>query len=169
VPLRSDWSEELCPVRRGLDVLGDPWILLIMREVLHGRRRFDEIRESIGISDAVLSRRLRLLVDEELLRKVEYRADRRTHFEYLPTEAGADLLPIMQAVSIWAEKHTPMPEGGMHMALIHEACGAETMSADTCTACGATLRADEMSWDKPWKSTREHLVGARAGSPGQPS
>jgi DNA-binding HxlR family transcriptional regulator len=162
MPLRSDWSEELCPVRRGLDVLGDPWIMLIMREVLHGRHRFDEIRDSIGISDAVLSRRLRLLVDEALLRKVEYRADRRTHSEYLPTDAGADLLPIMHAVSIWAEKHTPMPEGGTHMALIHEACGAETTSADTCTSCGATLRVDDMSWDKPWKSTRERLVGAPA-------
>jgi DNA-binding HxlR family transcriptional regulator len=160
MPLRSDWSEELCPVRRGLDVLGDPWIMLIMRDVLHGRSRFEQIRDSIGISDAVLSRRLRLLVDEALLEKVEYRADRRTHHEYRPTEAGADLLPIMQAVSIWAEKHTPMPEGGAHMALIHESCGAETTSADTCSSCGEALRPGEMSWDKPWKSTREHLVGA---------
>jgi DNA-binding HxlR family transcriptional regulator len=160
MPLRSDWSEELCPMRRGLDVLGDPWIMLIMRDVLHGRNRFEEIRDSIGISDAVLSRRLRLLVDEGLLRKVEYRADRRTHHEYLATEAGADLLPIMHAVSIWAEKHTPMPAGGTHMALIHETCGAETTSADTCTSCGEPLRADDVSWDKPWKSTRERLVGA---------
>lgn len=160
MPLRSDWSEELCPMRRGLDVLGDPWIMLIMREVLHGRNRFEEIRDSIGISDPVLSRRLRLLVDEELLRKVEYQADRRMHHEYVATEAGADLLPIMHAVSIWAEKHTPMPEGGTHMAVIHETCGAETMSADTCTSCGDLLRADDVSWDKPWKSTRERLVGA---------
>ena len=79
MPLRSDWSEELCPVRRGLDVLGDPWIMLIMREVLHGRTRFEQIRDSIGISDAVLSRRLRLLVDEALLRKVDYQGERRTH------------------------------------------------------------------------------------------
>jgi DNA-binding HxlR family transcriptional regulator len=164
VPLRSDWSEDLCPVRRGLDVLGDPWIMLIMREVLHGRCRFDAIRDSIGISDAVLSRRLRLLVDEELLRKVEYRADRRTHFEYVATEAGADLLPIMHAVSIWAEKHTPMPEGGAHMALIHETCGAETTSADLCSACGEVLQAGEVSWDKPWKAARERLVGATSTS-----
>jgi DNA-binding HxlR family transcriptional regulator len=160
MPLRSDWSEELCPVRRGLDVLGDAWIMLIMREVLHGRGRFDDIRDSIGISDAVLSRRLRVLVDEGLLRKVEYRADRRTHFEYAATEAGADLLPIMNAVSIWAEKHTPMPAGGAHMALIHETCGTETTSADSCSACGEPLRPADVSWDKPWKSTRERMVGA---------
>lgn len=160
MPLRSDWSEELCPVRRGLDVLGDPWIMLIMREVLHGRHRFDQIRDSIQISDAVLSRRLRLLVDEGLLRKVEYRADRRTHGEYVATDAGADLLPIMHAVSIWAEKHTAMPPGGAHMALIHEVCGSETTSPDVCSACGDPLRAEDVSWDKPWKATRERLVGA---------
>lgn len=164
MPLRSDWSEELCPVRRGLDVLGDPWILLIVREVLHGRSRFEQIRDSIGISDAVLSRRLHLLVDEDLLRKVEYRDDRRIRHEYVATDSGADLLPILHAVSIWAEKHTLMPEGGSHMAVIHDVCGTETTSADTCTGCGAELRPDEVSWDKPWKSTREHLVGARANS-----
>lgn len=159
MPLRSDWSQELCPMRRGLDVLGDPWIMLIMRDVLHGRGRFEQIRDSIGISDAVLSRRLRLLVDEGMLTKVDYRGDRRMHSEYVPTEAGADLLPIMHAVSIWAEKHTPMPPGGAHMAVIHEPCGGETTSADTCTSCGDRLRAAEVSWDKPWKSTRDRLLG----------
>ncbi|MET0448358.1 MAG: helix-turn-helix domain-containing protein [Aeromicrobium sp.] len=158
--LRSDWSEELCPVRRGLDVLGDPWIMLIMREVLHGRGRFEEIRDSIGISDAVLSRRLRLLVEEGLLRRAEYRGDRRTHHEYVATEAGADLLPVLHAVSMWAEKHTAMPAGGSHMAVVHEVCGRETTSADTCSECGEPLRAEDVSWDKPWKSTRERLVGA---------
>jgi len=163
MPLRSDWSEELCPVRRGLDVLGDPWIMLIMREVLHGRSRFEQIRDSIGISDAVLARRLRLLVEEGLLTRSEYRADRRRHAEYVATEAGADLLPIMHAVSMWAEKHTPLPEGGAHMAIVHEACGAETTSADTCSACGEPLRPEDVSWDKPWKGARERLVGPGAG------
>ena len=58
MPLRSDWSEEFCPIRRSLDVLGDPWVLLIVRDVLHGRGRFDELRRNLGISEAVLSRRL---------------------------------------------------------------------------------------------------------------
>jgi len=159
MPLRSDWSEELCPVRRGLDVLGDPWIMLVMREVLHGRHRFDQIRDSIQISDAVLSRRLRLLVEEGLLRKVDYRGERRTFSEYVATEAGADLLPIMHAVSTWAEKHTVLPEGGAHMAVIHEVCGNETTSPDVCSECGLALRPDDVSWDKPWTSTRERLVG----------
>lgn len=160
MPLRSDWSGDLCPVRRGLDVLGDPWILLIVREVLHGRTRFEQIRDSIGISDPVLSRRLRLLVDEGMLERTECRDGNRTRLQYVATAAGADLLPILQAVSIWAEKHTEMPAGGAHMALIHETCGQETTFADTCSECGETLQPEDMSWDKPWKATRERLVGA---------
>ena len=57
MPLRSDWSEAQCPIRRSLDVLGDPWVLLIIRDALHGRGRFDALRESLGVSEAVLSRR----------------------------------------------------------------------------------------------------------------
>ena len=54
--VRADWSGEFCPVRRGLDVVGDPWSLLIMRDALHGRRRFEDFRSSLGIADSVLSR-----------------------------------------------------------------------------------------------------------------
>ena len=49
MPFRSDWSDELCPIRRSLDVLGDGWVLLIIRDVLHGRGRFDTLRDNLGI------------------------------------------------------------------------------------------------------------------------
>lgn len=157
--LRSDWSAEHCPVRRGLDVVGDPWSLLIVRDALHGRRRFEEFRTSLGISDSVLARRLAALVRDGLLVRQEYRGARRVHDEYLPTQAGADLLPVLQALAGWAEAHTDLPSGGAHMAIIHTACGAETRSADTCTACGRPLRSQDVSWDKPWAGRRDPLVG----------
>lgn len=160
MPLRSDWSELMCPVGRALDVLGDPWVVLIMRDALHGRRRFEELKDSLGISDAVLSRRLTGLVASGLLEQQPFEGDGRARHVYVPTDAGADLLPILQALAIWAEKHTELPDGGAHMALIHETCGSETTSADTCSACGEPLRADDMSWDKPWKAERVRLSGA---------
>ena len=55
MPLRSDWSGELCPIRRSLNVLGDGWVLLIVRDVLQGRGRFEALRASLGISEALLS------------------------------------------------------------------------------------------------------------------
>src|SRR5262245_51459677 len=119
MPLRSDWSDALCPIRRSLDVLGDPWVLLIVRDVLHGRGRFDALRDSLGISDAVLSRRLRAMVDAGLLIRVDYDSGGRRRQGYAATDAAAELLPVLQQLAIWAERHTPMPEGGGHMSMIH--------------------------------------------------
>lgn len=160
MPLRSDWSAELCPIRRSLDVLGDPWVLLIVREVLHGRGRFDQLRESLGISEAVLSRRLRAMVDAGLLQRVDYADGARTRQGYATTEAGAELLPILQQLAVWGERHTAMPAGGAHMAMIHEACGNETTQGQVCSSCGQVLVAEQMTWVKPWKDTRDTLVPA---------
>ena len=160
MPLRSDWSDDLCPVRRSLDVLGDGWVLLIIRDVLHGRGRFDTLRDNLGISDAVLSRRLRSMVEAGLLERVDYSDGGRTRQGYAATEAGAELLPVLQQLALWGERHTTTPPGGGHMALIHEACGQETTRGEICSTCGVPMRPEEMSWDKPWRGRRDRLVAA---------
>lgn len=160
MPLRSDWSDDLCPVRRSLDVLGDGWVLLIIRDVLHGRGRFDTLRDNLGISDAVLSRRLRAMVEAGLLERVDYSDGGRIRQGYAATEAGAELLPVLQQLAIWGERHTTTPPGGGHMALIHEACGEETTRGEVCSACDEPMRPEEMSWDKPWRGRRDRLVAA---------
>jgi DNA-binding HxlR family transcriptional regulator len=159
MPLRSDWSEDFCPIRRSLDVLGDPWVLVIVRDVLQGRGTFDALRESLGISEAVLARRLRSMVDAGLLTRADYQDGGRTRQGYVATPAAADLLPILQQLAIWGERHTSMPEGGAHMALIHEGCGHETQQGETCSSCGAPLVPESMTWVKPWKGARDRLVG----------
>lgn len=159
MPLRSDWSTEPCPVRRSLDVLGDPWVLLIVRDVLHGRGRFDQLRDGLGISEAVLSRRLSVMLDAGLLERVEYADGGRIRQGYAATEAGADLLPVLQQLALWAERHTTPPEGAAHMAMVHETCGAETTRGEVCSACGAPLRPEHMTWIKPWLGRSDSLVG----------
>lgn len=160
MPLRSDWSDEFCPIRRSLDVLGDPWVLVIVRDALHGRGRFDQLRKSLGISEAVLSRRLRAMVDAGLLARADYTDGVRTRRGYVATAAAADLLPVLQQLAIWGEKHTATPAGGGHMAMVHEACGNETTRGETCSACGEALVPEQMVWVKPWKGTRDTLVPA---------
>jgi DNA-binding HxlR family transcriptional regulator len=157
MPLRSDWSGELCPIRRSLDVLGDPWVLLIVRDVLHGDGRFEALRDNLRISEAVLSRRLRAMQEAGLLTTADYTAGGRTRQRYVATAAAADLLPILQQLAIWGERHTVMPAGGGHMALIHEVCGEETTRAETCSACGAPLRPQDMTWVKPWLRASHRL------------
>ena len=58
MPLRSDWSEATCPIARSLDVVGDPWVVLVLREALTGSTRFEQFRGALGVADNVLSRRL---------------------------------------------------------------------------------------------------------------
>lgn len=162
MPLRSDWSEGLCPIRRSLDVLGDPWIMLIVRDVLQGKGRFDELRINLGISEAVLSRRLRTMLQAELLERVDYQDGNRTRQAYAATEAATELLPVLQQLALWGEKHTVMPPGGGHMALLHRPCGDETVQGEVCSSCGELLVADQMTWVKTWQGTHDELVGAGA-------
>ena len=157
MPLRSDWTGEFCPIKRSLDVLGDPWVLVIVRDVLHGRGRFDALRDNLRISEAVLSRRLRAMVGAGLLVRVDYQDGGRTRQGYAATGAAAELLPILQQLALWGERHTAMPEGGAHMAMIHETCGNETTQGQVCSACGKVLVAEQMTWVKPWKDARDRL------------
>ncbi len=160
MPLRSDWSDEACPIRRSLDVLGDPWVLVIVRDVLHGRGRFDALHQNLGISEAVLSRRLRNMVDAGLLERTDYLDGARTRQAYVATEAAAELLPILQQLALWGERHTPMPAHGAHMSLVHRDCGSETTQGEVCSACGKVLVPQAMTWVKPWKDRRDNLVPA---------
>lgn len=160
MPLRSDWSDALCPIRRSLNVVGDPWVLLIIRDVLQGRGRFDALRDSLGISEAVLSRRLRAMVDAALLVRVDYADGGRTRQGYAATQAAIELLPVLQQLAVWGERHTTMPAGGAHMAMIHDTCGNETNQGQVCSACGQVLAAEDMIWVKPWKNARDALVPA---------
>jgi DNA-binding HxlR family transcriptional regulator len=146
VPLRSDWSEDTCPIARAVDVAGDPWVLLVLREAFEGATRFEQFRD-IGIADNVLSRRLVGMVEAGLLEKRPYDGGNRTRHEYLLTDAGADLLPVLHALALWGERHRPQATGRME--LVHEACGQVTTSADTCTACRVPVGAADVSWRLP--------------------
>jgi DNA-binding HxlR family transcriptional regulator len=167
VPLRSDWSGDRCPIARSLDVVGDPWVLLILRGAFQGTARFEDFRRTLGVADNVLSRRLVGMVDAGLLVRRPYRGEQRTHHEYRLTEAGADLLPVLNALTLWGEKHTRRPQPDAIMTIVHTSCGAQTNSADRCSGCGEPLVADDVTWHKAWRpeSPDVALVGA-AGDPG---
>jgi DNA-binding HxlR family transcriptional regulator len=150
MPLRQDWSEKACPIARSLDAVGDPWVVLILREALFGARRFEEFRDRLGVADNVLSRRLTQMVEDGLLRRSPYRGKQRMHEEYLLTDAGADLFPVLDSLRVWGETWTKAPRRHSKMSVAH---GDHTSTkADVCTTCGAELTRDNREW-------RRRLVG----------
>lgn len=131
---------------RGLDILGDPWGMLVLREVFFGNGRFDAMKARLGAADSVLTRRLAALVEAGLLTRRPYDDGGRPRQEYVLTAKGEDALPVLNAVVIWSEKHLAAPSEQAHMFVIHSGCGQRTSSADSCTGCGERLTAENTSW-----------------------
>lgn len=147
--LRSDWSDKACPMARGINVLGDPWVLLILREIFAGASRFDELRDRTGAADNVLTKRLSAMADAGLVVREPYREGTRPRYDYRLTEAGADALPILHAYAIWAEKHDPPQTSAGKFRLVCRECGQDSTDGETCSACGARLTARSTAWVRP--------------------
>jgi DNA-binding HxlR family transcriptional regulator len=157
-----------CPIGRAADVLGDRWTLLILRNATVGMTRFDEFKSDLGIADNILSARLGRLVDAGLLTKTPYRDDGRTRHEYRLTEAGADVLPLLHALSAWGQRHTEPAEPAEPMQIIHVACGHPTTDDRVCDHCGQPLERDQEAWLRPWRSSTPFPL-ARPVAPGVPT
>jgi DNA-binding HxlR family transcriptional regulator len=121
-----------CPVGIALDLLGEKWTLLIVRDALNGLRRFDEYRRHIGLSEAVLADRLRKLVEAGVLEPRPYQEPgKRERTEYRLTARGRDLLPVILALKQWGEQHFPDPAGPV-IEVTHRACGAKVGVSVRC-------------------------------------
>lgn len=101
-----------CSIARSLDVLGQKWSLLIVREAMWGRTRFSEFRERLGVAPDVLTDRLSRLVEAGILDRRSYREDgARERTEYVLTDAGRDLRPVLAALVEWGDAHCPTEWG----------------------------------------------------------
>ena len=97
---RKSLSGAACPIARTLDVIGDWWSLLIVRDCLKGKSRFSELEKSLGVSKNILSRRLRALVAQDILTLVAAE-DGSAYQEYRLTEKGRSLFPVLVALGQW--------------------------------------------------------------------
>lgn len=101
-------TEPYCSIARSLEVVGEKWTLLVLREAFRGRTRFSEFTAQLGIAKDVLANRLATLVDSGVLEKRAYRSEgERERFEYVLTAAGGDLLPVLGALAAWGDAHRP--------------------------------------------------------------
>jgi DNA-binding HxlR family transcriptional regulator len=143
---------DVCPISRALAVVGNRSVLLILREAYYGTTRFDDFATRVGIAESMAAARLRDLVAAGLLERRPYQEPgQRTRYEYVLTEAGADLLPVVLGLGRWGEKHRPSEQPtGMHFT--HTGCG-EPVSAEVRCAAGHHVTIDELTVDAPGRRT----------------
>jgi DNA-binding HxlR family transcriptional regulator len=139
-------------VGRAVEVLGDRWTLLILRNATMGVRRFEDFRDELGIADNILSNRLARLVGAGVLVRVPYRDRQRTRHEYRLTKAGADALDVLHALAEWGRDHTVPSRPVEPMRVIHRACGTDLAPHGRCAACDRAVERDEIAWVRPWRS-----------------
>jgi DNA-binding HxlR family transcriptional regulator len=140
--LRSDYSNQVCSIAGALEVVGERWSLLIVRDIMLGLRRFDEIQEDLGIARNVLQTRLRHLEEQGVVERRLYQ-ERPPRHEYLLTDKGLDLWPTMVALMAWGDEHA-QPAAGRPVVLEHHGCGGEVDDHRICRRCDARLSVREV-------------------------
>lgn len=127
-----DFDTAGCSIQKTLDVIGEKWTVLILREAFSGVRRFDQIRDHVGVSDPVLSDRLRKLVSAGVLEAKPYREKgQRARKEYRLTDKGRDLYPVMISLLKWGDEHRTGPEGPP-LQVLHRGCGEPVRAVVEC-------------------------------------
>jgi DNA-binding HxlR family transcriptional regulator len=137
--LRHDYPGQVCSIAKSLEVIGERWSLLIVRDVLNGNRRFGEMQSSLGVARNVLSSRLQRLVDEGILERRAYQESPPRH-EYFLTEKGLDLWPALIALLHWGDRYSTGPEGPPRL-IVHKECGGSISDRGVCESCGKVLTA----------------------------
>ena len=140
--LHNDYQGQVCSVAGTLEVIGERWSILVIREVFYGRRRFSEMQRVLGVARNVLASRLERLVDEGILERRIY-SERPERYEYFLTEAGLDLWPVMVSLMHWGDKHLGEP-GEPPVRIVHKGeCGGAVNDRRICERCGKELTVRE--------------------------
>jgi DNA-binding HxlR family transcriptional regulator len=139
---RSSVGHFSCSIARSLDIVGEWWTPLILRDIFQGLRRFEEIQADLGIARNILSDRLSTLVERGVLERCLYQESPDRH-EYRLTEMGADFYPVLAALMNWGDRWLA-GEAGPPVRVVHLACQQEMQPTLTCSACGEPLSARDV-------------------------
>lgn len=144
--MKNKLSHRECSVERTLNVLGDRWIFLILREAFFKVRHFDRIQENLGIATNILANRLKILVENGIMEKTKDKDDAR-RINYRLTEKGLDIYPIVLALMQWGDKWMA-GDAGPPLSLKHINCGHDLEPVMSCRQCGEAVSARDVTYDE---------------------
>ena len=130
---------QACPVAQSLEFLGERWTLLIVRDLLAGARKFQDLCDSLtGVAPAVLSSRLKVLEARGIVHRVMY-SDHPPRMEYALTDQGRELRAVVRSLGIWGARnlHT-------RSTFVHDACNGEVEIAYRCRSCDKTVPSEQV-------------------------
>jgi DNA-binding HxlR family transcriptional regulator len=133
---RASFEDMNCSIARSLEVIGEWWTLLIVRDAFFGVTRFEEFQERLGIARNILTKRLDTLVEAEVMERRAY-DESRNRYDYVLTPKGRDLWPVLVTLRQWGDKWAI--EGKPPVRLLHTTCGAKTNAHLVCDHCGERL------------------------------
>jgi DNA-binding HxlR family transcriptional regulator len=133
---RKSFAGMNCSVAQCLEVVGEWWSMLIIRDAFLGVTRFDEFQDRLGISRNILNQRLSHLVESGVLAKVPY-SEHPPRYDYRLTDKGRDLWPVLTTMRQWGDKYAA--PGGPPLQLTHKGCGHVSEAVLICSECGDRL------------------------------
>ncbi|GAA4089635.1 winged helix-turn-helix transcriptional regulator [Nonomuraea soli] len=139
---RTRFGDMTCSIARSLDIIGEQWSPLILRDVYAGITRFEPLQRDLGISSKILSERLRWLVDNGVLERREY-SQRPTRYEYELTEKGLELCDLLLVLVRWGDKWTA-GAAGPPVLYRHHACGQISHVELRCSVCERPMNATDI-------------------------
>jgi DNA-binding HxlR family transcriptional regulator len=157
---RKSFADMHCSVAQCLEVVGEWWSMLILRDAFLGVTRFDDFQERLGISRNILNQRLTRLVEEGVLDKVAY-SDHPPRYDYRLTAKGRDLWPVLTAMRQWGDTYAA-PDGPP-LRVVHKTCGKISQAVMTCSACGEPLTVRDVRAVRG-PGDHDHLLTAEAAN-----
>ncbi len=135
MPMQDETNDTMCPVARSVDLVGDKWTILVMRELYMGATRFEEMQIQTAATPQMLTSRLKALEANGLVERRPYN-EKPLRYEYLLTDKGWDFYPVIYALRAWGEKWCKNPDEGLAVHFVHRACGHDVGVASVCPHCG---------------------------------
>ncbi|MFJ6634117.1 winged helix-turn-helix transcriptional regulator [Streptomyces sp. NPDC091376] len=138
--LGKDYAAQQCSIARALEIIGERWTLLVVRDAFYGVRRYNDFLVHLGAPRAVLAGRLQALIGAGVLEKRRYQ-ESPPRDEYVLTERGLALWPVLRSLGLWGRG---LPGARQMRIFLHAACGTELGAYGECPACGTGVAPAEV-------------------------